>query len=73
MVTFNIILFEFVCTSMFAYGVLVALNAAISQTIEGIFASFFIAFSLFLALVIGAPFTGGHFNPAVTFAFMLKK
>jgi glycerol uptake facilitator-like aquaporin len=26
----------------------------------------FISFSLYLAIVIGAPFCGGHFNPAVS-------
>jgi glycerol uptake facilitator-like aquaporin len=41
--------------------------------LEGVFASFFIVFSLFLVLVLGAPFTGGHFNPSVTFVCMLKK
>jgi glycerol uptake facilitator-like aquaporin len=29
--------------------------------------------SLFLAICWGAQFTGGHFNPAITFAMMLKK
>jgi glycerol uptake facilitator-like aquaporin len=37
------------------------------------FHDIFISLSLYLAIVIGAPFCGGHFNPAVTFGFFFLK
>jgi glycerol uptake facilitator-like aquaporin len=73
---FNILLFEFVGTGFFAYGVMVCLNSTtplVPTSIEGVFASLFISLCLFLSLVFVGPLTGGHFNPAVTMAFMIKK
>lgn len=61
-------------TAMFAYGVLASTNFTLTYPIIlGVFSSAFISLSLFIAIVWGGQFTGGHFNPAVTLGFMLKK
>lgn len=71
---FNIVFFEFTGTALFSYGVLACLNTSLVLPIlGGVFSSAFISLSLFIAIVWGGQFTGGHFNPAVTLGFMLKR
>lgn len=45
----------------------------LDQKIPNPFHDIFISLSLYLAIVIGAPFCGGHFNPAVSFGFYFLK
>ena len=71
---FNIIFFEFTGSAMFSYGMLACLNMnMVSPLLNGVFSSVFISLSLFISIVWGGQFTGGHFNPAVTLGFMLKR
>ena len=55
-------IFEFISTSLLAYGALACQGDGIKL---GIF--------FFLAIILAAPFTGSHINPAVTFALYCKK
>lgn len=71
----NIIFYEFFGTVFFSYGVLTGLNGnfTISAIMEGTFSSVWIPMCLFMMITYAGLFTGAHFNPAVTFGFMLKR
>lgn len=47
-------------TAFFAYGVCAASD------------SVYVTLSLFASLIIVSPFSGGHLNPAISFAFFVK-
>lgn len=57
----NIFWWEFFGTALFAHGV---------GCSDG--ADWYITVSLFAAILLIAPFTGGHVNPAVSFGFLIK-
>lgn len=70
----RIFVFEVLGTFILAFGV------ACSQYVPPLknktpnpFHDVFVSLSLYLAIVIGAPFCGGHFNPAVSFGFYFLK
>jgi glycerol uptake facilitator-like aquaporin len=71
----NIIFYEFFGTLFFSYGVVTGLNGnfAYNSFFEGVFSSVWIPLCLFMMICYAGRFTRAHFNPAVTFAFMLKK
>lgn len=58
----KILIFEFIGTLIFAHGI----NAA-----GGNESDFYVAISLFCALILTCKFSGGHINPAVSTGFFV--
>ena len=56
---------EFLGTALFAYGIV---SAPSDPTVSFIYVSC----SLFSGIMVTAPFSGGHLNPAVSLAFYMK-
>jgi len=62
-----ILLFEFIGTTLLTLVYNVGLNGAGGGDITGFL------MCTFMLLVFSAKISGSHFNPAITFAFMLRK
>jgi glycerol uptake facilitator protein len=60
-----IILFEAIATLMLAFGVSNSSKSYLGDT--------FVAISLLAGIIISAPFSGGHVNPAVSFGIFCQK
>jgi glycerol uptake facilitator-like aquaporin len=66
--------FEVIGTFILAFGIVCCQYVPpLKDKIPNPFHDIFISLSLYLAIVIGAPFSGGHFNPAVTFGVYFLK
>lgn len=61
----QILVFEGIATLMLAFGV--------SNSSKSILGDTFVAVSLLAGIMISAPFTGGHVNPAVSFGIFAEK
>jgi glycerol uptake facilitator-like aquaporin len=63
--TQQILVFEGIATLMLAFGV--------SNSSKSMLGDTFVAISLLAGIMISAPFTGGHVNPAVSFGIFCEK
>lgn len=63
--TEQILLFECIATLMLAFGV--------SNSSKSVLGDTFVAISLLAGIMVSAPFTGGHVNPAVSFGIFCEK
>lgn len=63
----RIFVFEVIGTAVFSFGIVCTQYVPpLADKVKNPFHDIFISLSLYLAIVIGAPFSGGHFNPAVS-------
>ena len=70
----RIIVFEAIGTFILTLGIACTqYTPPLDAKVDNPFHDIFISFSLYLAIVICAPFTGGHFNPSVTLGFFFLK
>lgn len=66
--------FEVIGTFILAFGVTCSQYVPpLKNKVPNPFHDVFVSLSLYLAIVIGAPFSGGHFNPAVSFGVYFLK
>lgn len=61
-------LVEFIGTFIFITVILVATSKTVTGPASGLIAPIAIVSALFVAILFGGQISGGHFNPAVTFA-----
>ena len=66
-------LVEFIGTFIFITVILVVTSKTVSGPVSGPVAPFAIAVALLTAILFGGQISGGHFNPAVTFAKTIQE
>lgn len=70
----RIFVFELIGTFILAFGIACTQYVPpLDQKVPNNYHDIFVSLSLYLAIVLCAPFSGGHFNPSVTFGFFMLK